>query len=305
VSDPTSSALSGNAPPHGGTPSPAPSGWGNAIGPIQRAFTRFDDGELVRWVFRGMLIGTMFVLGMDLRDLYDRNATAAALAPSETSSPVLPPVFETDKPLPADPRRFVTGEMEALRAPMHFTLDAGGVLRAEGAINVGSAERLAAELDARGEYVRKVSLNSPGGVLDEAIAMAELLRQRKIDTEVGDGALCASSCPLIFAGGEKRLAGAQSAIGVHQFFGLKSIGDSLSIDPAKALSDAQITTARISRHLQAMGVDPAAWLHALDTPPQSLYYFSQKELKQYRLATAAAPPRPQSAENPAAAAPRG
>ena len=67
-------------------------------------------------------------------------------------------------------------KQKSLRMPMHFTLGAGGVLRAEGAIDAGAAERLAAELDARGEYVRKVSLNSPGGVLEEAIAMAKLLR---------------------------------------------------------------------------------------------------------------------------------
>jgi hypothetical protein len=44
-------------------------------------------------------------------------------------------------------------------------------------------------------------------------------------------------------------------------------------------------TAVISRHLAAMGVDPAAWLNALDTPPNRLYYFSREELERYRLVT--------------------
>jgi hypothetical protein len=34
-----------------------------------------------------------------------------------------------------------------------------------------------------------------------------------------------------------------------------------------------------------MGVDPALWLHALDTPPQALYYLSPEELADYRLVT--------------------
>ena len=55
--------------------------------------------------------------------------------------------------------------------------------------------------------------------------------------------------------------------------------------PAQAMADAQMTTARISRHLIDMGIDPALWLHALDTPPQALYYFSAEELAKYRLAT--------------------
>ena len=42
------------------------------------------------------------------------------------------------------------------------------------------------------------------------------------------------------------------------------------------------------RVLADMGVDPALWLHALDTPPQALYYLSAEELAKYRLVTSAA-----------------
>ena len=51
------------------------------------------------------------------------------------------------------------------------------------------------------------------------------------------------------------------------------------------MADAQATTARISRHLASMDVDPALWLHALDTPPRALYYFTAEEMARYRLAT--------------------
>ncbi len=49
-------------------------------------------------------------------------------------------------------------------------------------------------------------------------------------------------------------------------------------------------TALITRHLDAMGVDPALWLHALETPPNRLYYLSPEELQQHRLVTAASHP---------------
>ena len=51
------------------------------------------------------------------------------------------------------------------------------------------------------------------------------------------------------------------------------------------MADAQATTARISRHLAEMDVDPALWLHALDTPPRALYYFTPDELAGYRMVT--------------------
>jgi hypothetical protein len=249
-----------------------------------RYLSRFDDGEVVRWAFRGLLIGSIGVLALDLRDLSRENGwwEPEAAAPVLPSDPILPPAVETSAPIPSgDPRRFVTADEEKLGQPMSFVLGSGGVLAAEGSIEPGAAARFAAEIEARGEYVKKVSLNSPGGALDDAMAMAKLLRERGISTEVADGALCASSCPLFFAGGKTRTAGEKAAVGVHQFYAATRT----TTEPAQAMSDAQATTARISRHLAEMGVDPALWLHALDTPPQALYYFSAAELGKYRLVT--------------------
>ena len=52
------------------------------------------------------------------------------------------------------------------------------------------------------------------------------------------------------------------------------------------MSDAQKTTAAITRYLTDSGVEPALWLHALETPPDRLYYLSAVELTEYKLATA-------------------
>jgi hypothetical protein len=51
------------------------------------------------------------------------------------------------------------------------------------------------------------------------------------------------------------------------------------------MADAQMTTARISRLLIELDVDPALWLHALDTPPRALYYLSADQMRKYRLVT--------------------
>ncbi len=251
--------------------------------PVIRYLSRFDDGEAVRWAFRGLLIGAIGVLGTDLRDLAATNGWGdTEIAAPARSGPVLPPAVDGDSSAPPnDPRRFLTTDEIQLGKPMTFALTPSGVLRAEGSIDPGAAARLAGELSERGEYVKTVSLNSPGGALDDAMAMGKAIRARGIATEVADGSICASSCPLAFAGGKTRTAGDKAAVGVHQFY---ATGEA-TVRPAQVMSDAQETTARITRHLAALDVDPALWLHALDTPPRSLYYFSREELLRYRLVT--------------------
>lgn len=250
-----------------------------------RYLSRFDEGEVLRWAFRGMLVGTIGVLGMDLWEMHQRDGLANPASPNVPglTTTFLPPEVETREPADKgiDPREFLTTDEGKLRAPMSFTLGTGGVLSAEGTIDPGASQRLADEIAARGEYVKTVSLNSPGGSVEDAMAMARLLRDKGIGTTVADGALCASSCPLIMAGGEVRSAGAKAAVGVHQFYAVGS----QTPGAAQAMSDAQATTARITRFLTELGIDPALWLHALDTPPRELYYFSGDELKKYRLVT--------------------
>lgn len=242
---------------------------------------RFDEGEVIRWAFRGMLIGTIGVLAMDLWELNQQADSAVETPGVETN--FLPPEVEVRQPAEKgiDPRDYLKIDEEVLRQPMSFTLGPNGVLTAEGMIDPGAAERLATELETRGEYVSTISLNSPGGSVEDAMAMGKLLRENGVATEVVDGALCASSCPLIFAGGEKRFAAKQASIGVHQFF---AVGE-VKVGAEQAMADAQATTARITRYLTDLGVDPALWLHALDTPPRELYYFSGDELKKYKLVT--------------------
>jgi hypothetical protein len=270
---------------------PTTTGGRPGIGQLLRRYAaRFDEGEVIRWAFRGMLIGAIGVLALDLNDLVKRNGglfPQQAVAPS-LNEPVLPPAVETTGPTETgvDPREFLTVDEGRLKAAMTFTLGAGGVLTAEGMIDPGAGARFAAEIEARGEYVKTVALNSPGGSLDDAMAMARLIREKKLSTEVVDGSLCASSCPLVLAGGATRKAGGKAAIGVHQFY---SAGKTDGLAPAQAMSDAQATTARITRLLAELDVDPAMWLHALDTPPRQLYYFSPAELAEYRLVTGAKP----------------
>ena len=247
---------------------------------LKTAFLRADDGLLMRGAFFSLLAAAGVFLIVDIRDMSLANASLPDLGPTTTGIPLLPPAL-TDGVPPAPPVEPASSP-EVLRQPMRFELQSGGMLKAEGTIDPGAAERFAKEIEARGEYVKAVSLNSPGGSVDDALAMSKLIRDKGLNTEVAAKALCASSCPLVLAGGVARDAAKDAIVGVHQVFSAGMQRPS----PEQAMSGAQTTTARIARHLDDMGISSGLWIHALDTPPDRLYYLTPKEMAEFRLTTA-------------------
>lgn len=254
-------------------------------GPFYRGALRWlagvEDGAILRVAFFALLIGTASVLYVDYRELTATEGAALA-APMR---PILPPFNPAGPNEGANPA--VTTSPELLEQPLEIALGAGGELSLTGSIDVGAADRFAGEIAARGEYVNTVLLDSPGGSVVDALAIGSLIHEKGLATKVLAGSLCASSCPLIFASGIKRIASPAAAIGVHQIYAA-----ALSADPQNALraagsamSQAQTTTADIIAHLTETGVDPALWLHALQTPPDRLYYFNPEEMTRLKLVT--------------------
>jgi hypothetical protein len=76
-----------------------------------------------------------------------------------------------------------------------------------------SAVKLA---NAAGKVIESVQLNSTGGSLLEGVRLAGAIREAKISTAVGQGAVCASACFLIFAAGDPKFVGDGARIGVHK-----------------------------------------------------------------------------------------
>ena len=242
----------------------------------------FEDGAIMRVAFFGLLLGTVSVLYVDYRELSEGEGSALAMP----MQPILPPADPSGPaqgPIPA-----ITTSPDLLDDPLAIALEPGGVLTLTGTIDIGSATRFATEIAARGEYVKTIALDSPGGSVEDALTIASLIHDKGFTTRVAAGALCASSCPLVFAAGTIRLATPQSAIGVHQIYAAQLAGDPQSAlrVAGAAMADAQTTTARISRFLATMKIDPSVWVHALETPPDRLYYFTPEELTKYRLVTA-------------------
>jgi hypothetical protein len=177
----------------------------------------------------------------------------------------------------------------AMAKPMIFELVSGGKLMATGTITPGISQNFAAEVRKRGDYVKTVVLNSPGGSVTDALAMGRLIRERKFATEVESGKYCVSSCPLVFAGGVERRAGDTAAIGVHQMAAISSAANGA---PRDEMSAAQSISARCQRYLGDMGVSLQVWVHAMETPHDRLFVFKPDELKSLSMVTASAAPAP-------------
>ena len=253
-------------------------GWGTRF---VDAVAAVDDARILKTAFYAMLAGAAWVLFTDYRDLNQVQPEDYAVLPGD---PLLPAVErpEIDPDNPAyRPHEHITTPPEQLAQPLSIELLGGGVLMLSGTIVPGAAEQFAREIEARGDYVENVALNSPGGSVEDALSIGRMIRARGYDTAVGDGALCASSCPLVLAGGSERVIADSAAVGVHQIY---AGAGGAEIGSAQAMSDAQAISARIARYLTEMGIDPLLWVYAMETPPDRLYFLTRDEMDETRLA---------------------
>ena len=244
---------------------------------VERWLHGRPDDAVLRWLFRGMLALTVTVLAVDFWQLNQRplDETSAAPQVQRTAKPAAPLLPGGDRGAPrqkSDP---------ALNALMSFELVADGRLNAVGTIGPGTAKAFADEIAKRGSYVKTIVLHSPGGSVSDALQMGRLIRQKGFNTAVETGRYCASSCPLVFAGGVERYAGDKATLGVHQVFSIPQVG----VVPSDSSETVQRVAAECQRYLRDMGVDLEVWMRAMETPRDALYYFKQDELFSLKLAT--------------------
>ncbi len=197
--------------------------------------------------------------------------TRAPGAP-ETMRPDAPPGV----PMPDTVRLPETLRIDEVRRP-----DIGRVMTLTGAIDPGAAARVAEHLDRLTQMPDAVALHSPGGVVDEALAIGRELRRRGLPTRVPAGAICLSACPYILAGGDARTVSAAASVGVHQSF----YDQSAFLPVFAAVAEIQAAEAAAMRYLAEMGVDPLVRIPALETPSRQIYLLTPDELTEYRLAT--------------------
>jgi len=262
---------------------------------FERVMHRIPEGTLLRWLFRGLLIATIAVLGFDLKNLIEAEPPDWPGA-DRTSPLTMEPAKPQDHVRPYLPRTspvrrgggvvrlpgFRDGvDPKLMDQKMIFRLAEKGAAAAVGRIEQGTAEDFERFILANEGKVKSLAIHSPGGSVSDALAMARLIRKTRLDTEVPDNGYCASSCPLAYSGGVKRIAGKRSWIGVHQVYTVPSAIGNIH----DGLEEAQRISAVSQQHLVDMGVDPRVWIHAMRTPKDKLYIFTPEQLEEYKLAT--------------------
>jgi hypothetical protein len=99
-----------------------------------------------------------------------------------------------------------------------------------------------------------ILLSSPGGDLNQAAIIGEIIRSRGLVTAVGTAdaagrvkpAYCASACVLVYAGGKVRFGVLGSGLGVHRFVTTQPVND--------PVADAQRITGAVLGYMTKMGV---------------------------------------------------
>lgn len=120
-----------------------------------------DDGTLMRHVFQALLATAVVFILIDWNELSAANRDLSGFDPPETI-PVLPPALTDGEPQNAPSE--LTADPQTLKQAIRFELQPGGILSAQGSIEPGAAGRFATEIEARGEYVKTVLLNSPAAL---------------------------------------------------------------------------------------------------------------------------------------------
>ncbi len=251
------------------------------------------DGVILRQVFLGLVVVSAAMIFVDLREQLRTESVdpfgMPALSPVRMDRPErdnqVRPYLPMTRPMAPDEtseRLFSRPREESEAAPMRFRLGTHGAAFAEGTITPGTADAFAEFLAGeRAAGVSEIVLHSPGGSVTDAAAIAKLIRDGGLNTRILPDGYCASSCPLVFAGGVKRFADATSWIGVHQVFALTTAFGSL----AEGMEEAQIVSAEAQDLLSGFGVDPLVWTRAMATPKEKLYLFTPEELVELKLAT--------------------
>ena len=259
------------------------------------------EGTMLRSVFLALATASVAMLVFDFRDMVQR-AYEDGVDTERTEPVIMEPPKDTDtetqkerpyfpKAVPVAPNsgppqmpghERTTAKM--VGQPMTFTINDAGDVSAVGRIEPGTGRSFDEFLAKSDGKAKRVWLHSTGGSLSDALAMGRAIRKAKLSTIVPENAYCASSCPLVLAGGVEREAGRKAWIGVHQVYTLPSQVGTLQ----EGLAHAQQISANCQEYLTTMGVDPRAWIPAMKTAKNKLYVFTPKELVEFKLVTKAA-----------------
>src|SRR5262245_1164488 len=125
-----------------------------------------------------------------------------------------------------------------------------------------------------------VVLRSPGGLLDEGLAIGEQIRQKGFASAVAESTLCASACALAWLGGRPRLMKETSRIGFHAAY-VQGGSYKREIGVGNAVVGAYLTdmgfNLSVVRYVTTPGLEEIQWLSTRDAIRLGIAVYSYED----------------------------
>ena len=121
----------------------------------------------------------------------------------------------------------------------------------------------------------KLTINSRGGLLKQAVLAGNWLRSAGKAVEIDDE--CLSACVFVLAGGSTRQAPSNAKVGVHRFY---STNEEAS---KKDMEIGQQIASEILLYLDRMGIDQALFHSMAAVPSEDMAYLDHATLQKWRL----------------------
>jgi hypothetical protein len=141
----------------------------------------------------------------------------------------------------------------------------GTILRLRGDIREGDFSKLKSHFRKK-EAIVGFDLSSDGGILEEGLRIADLIRRKKLAVYVTEE--CNSVCADVFFAAAKRHFAADSKIGVHAVSNYRDIEDAGS----------KLLTIRLARLWAGQGVPNSIIGKMVSTPPKTITYLDRADL---------------------------
>jgi hypothetical protein len=119
-----------------------------------------------------------------------------------------------------------------------------------------------------------ILLNSPGGMIEPALAIGRAIRLKGFDTIVHDGAQCSSACALVWLAGASRQMGERTKVGFHAAFVMEN-GQPVEKGAANAA---------VGAYLAMLGLSTRAIHYVTAAGPQSMSWLTFEEARRLGIA---------------------
>lgn len=137
----------------------------------------------------------------------------------------------------------------------------GAEIQLSGKVEIGDFEKFEAVADTAKNA--RVSLSSPGGLVDEALLIGGRIRERGLSTTVPDGATCTSACGFIWLAGTGRFVEGNGRVGFHAVY----------VDGRKPIISGS-GNARVGAYMARLGFSDPAIAYATEAGPSEMRWLT-------------------------------